>query len=162
MIPLALALATRFAPSLVDLITGDKGGEVAEKVIEMAKVATGDTDSGSLVQSMLNSPKAQLEFSRAAMSHQEEMYKISTADTANARNREIKIGGYSVPILAGVFVVGFFGAAYLILSNKVPLTGEAGLMVGTIFGYIASNTNQIVSYYFGSSAGQDEQIGRTK
>jgi hypothetical protein len=58
-------------------------------------------------------------------------------------------------VLAGTIIVGFMGAVLAVLSGQVkglndPLTSA---LVGTLIGYLAAAANQVISFYFGSTAG---------
>lgn len=80
-------------------------------------------------------------------------------DVANARNREVKVGGWSNPILAGIIVVGFFAVVWMVLSGSLGTMDKAGIaFAGTVVGYVSAKADQVVSYYFGSSTGQDHAL----
>jgi hypothetical protein len=53
--------------------------------------------------------------------------------------------------LAGIIVGGFLGMVWYVLS------GKAAGMIGTLIGYVSAKADQVVSYYFGSSAGSAEK-----
>jgi hypothetical protein len=85
-----------------------------------------------------------------------DLEKVHAGDRADARNREVKTGDVWTPrVLAATIVGGFLTMVYMVLSGYVeglkdPLV--AG-MVGTLIGYVSAKADQVVSYYFGSSAG---------
>jgi len=67
LIPLAISLATKFAPMLVDRLAGPKAGEVAEKVINIAQNVSGKADPQDAHDAIMNAPpEVQLEFERSA------------------------------------------------------------------------------------------------
>ena len=65
LIGLALSLASKFAPSLIGKLTGsDKAEEVAEKVVDIAKVATGQDDPQEAAKAVEANPEIALQFQR--------------------------------------------------------------------------------------------------
>lgn len=79
LIPLAIALATEFAPGLIASIAGDKAGKVAEKVVGIAReaVAPGTAD-GDLAAALRTNPEAQLAFVKEANSLEVETLREGT------------------------------------------------------------------------------------
>jgi hypothetical protein len=88
---------------------------------------------------------AELGFKSAA-----DLAKIEADDRASARQREVSLRDKFVPVLATVVVGSFIAAVMAILRGWGKV--EAAF-AGTLIGYLAANANQVVSYYFGSSAG---------
>jgi hypothetical protein len=83
-----------------------------------------------------------------------DLERINAEDRNSARQREVQANDSWTPrILAGVVITGFFAAVGYVLSGKVGLTGEQGTLVGVLIGYVSAKADQVVSYYFGSSAG---------
>ena len=65
LIPLAIKLASAFAPSLIGKLTkSDKAEEVAEKVIGFAKAVTGQDDPEKAVKAIEADPALALQFQR--------------------------------------------------------------------------------------------------
>ena len=84
---------------------------------------------------------------------------LAYKDIASARKREIKVGGWSNPILAGIVVVGFFAVVWMVLSGGLGAMDKAGIaFAGTVVGYVSAKADQVISYYFGSSTGQDHSL----
>lgn len=83
--------------------------------------------------------------------------EIAALDRASAREREVKVGGWAVPSLATLIVMGFFGTVGYVLSGRVNLSGEQGVIIGTLIGYVSAKADQVVGYYFGSSAGSESK-----
>jgi hypothetical protein len=87
-----------------------------------------------------------------------EQERIHQRDRDSAREREKSTGDVWTPrVLAGVVIVGFFAAVGFVFSGKVGLTGEQGMLVGTLVGYVSAKADQVISYYFGSSAGSKDK-----
>lgn len=86
-----------------------------------------------------------------------EKVKIHQEDRESARDREVKIGGNTITVLASIIIIGFLATAGIVLLTDIKLTGEQGAIIGTVIGYISAKADQVVSYYFGSSLGQDSK-----
>lgn len=89
--------------------------------------------------------------------HLEQMTELANADTASARAREIAVKD-NTPRNLAYLVVGssMFMCLYLVspwskVGTSVALAGFAG----TVVGYAISEAKQVMTYYFGSSAGSD-------
>ena len=89
-----------------------------------------------------------------------DLERIHQQDRNSARDREVRGGDRWTPrILAAVIVGGFLSMVYMVLSGYVPGLKDpmvAG-MVGTLIGYVSAKADQVVSYYFGSSAGSADK-----
>ena len=89
-----------------------------------------------------------------------DLEKIAAGDRDSARKREIATGDNATPrILAGIVVLGFFGVVYSVLSGYVDGLKDPSIatLIGTLIGYVSAKADQVVSYYFGSSAGSDKK-----
>lgn len=78
LIPLAISLATKFAPSLISKLVGTKAGEVAERVAGIATSITGLADPEKAHDVIMANPELQLEFEKGAMDLQLAMYQEDT------------------------------------------------------------------------------------
>lgn len=60
------------------------------------------------------------------------------------------------PVLASGVVLGFFVTVYYVLTHlsgkENPIPQEFLALAGTLIGYVSAKADQVVSYYFGSSA----------
>ena len=89
-----------------------------------------------------------------------DLEKLHQLDRASARDREVKTGDRWTPrVLAGVIVFGFLMTVYMVLSGYVEGLKDpvAAGLIGTLIGYVSAKADQVVSYYFGSSAGSKEK-----
>lgn len=68
LIPLAISLASKFAPSLIGHLMGDKAEAVAEQVIGIATNITGAADGDAAAKILSTDPAAALQFQQAANS----------------------------------------------------------------------------------------------
>jgi len=82
--------------------------------------------------------------------------KLHQLDRADARGREVKTGDKATPrVLAGLIVGGFLLMVWFVLAGHVGGLKDpvAAGLIGTLIGYVSAKADQVVSYYFGSSAG---------
>lgn len=85
-----------------------------------------------------------------------DLERIHQADRDSARNREVRTGDVWTPrLLAATIVGGFLAMVAAVLLGKVTGITDpiAAGMIGTLIGYVSAKADQVVSYYFGSSAG---------
>lgn len=67
-------------------------------------------------------------------------------------------GAKLIGVLATVTIVGFYGAIYYILSGRLKgMSPEELVIIGSVIGYLAANTQQVYNYFFGSSSSSDKK-----
>lgn len=86
-----------------------------------------------------------------------DLERINADDRSSARNRQVQLKDQVPNVLAFVVVLGFFVTIGYVFSGKIGLTGEQGILVGSIVGYISNSVNQVLSYFFGSSSGSEKK-----
>lgn len=60
--------------------------------------------------------------------------------------------------LSVLTIIGFFVIVYYMLTEDLSgMSNEQILLYGTMLGYLASNTQQVYNYFFGTSAGSDKK-----
>lgn len=96
----------------------------------------------------------QLKLQQLGFEHVEELERIAEADRESARNLQTATKSWTAPALAWLIVLSFTVCVVAVLRGWGRV--EAAF-AGTLIGYLAANTNQVVSYYFGSSAGSDRK-----
>lgn len=83
-----------------------------------------------------------------------DLERIAAQDRDSARTREATVGGMTCPVLAFAIVGGFLVLVGWLVSNGVSKIDAASMgLVGTLVGYVSAKAEQVVAYYFGSSAG---------
>lgn len=114
---------------------------------QIAAVRAADqTHAERLKQMDIDVEKMNRDFT-AAMVHED------TADRASARDREIKVGGYTVPALAWLIIGGSLALTAAVVTGNVTKDPSLATIVGTALGSMWSEAKQVLAYYFGSSAG---------
>lgn len=81
------------------------------------------------------------------------MVVADNADRASARDREIKVGGWTVPSMAWLVLVGSLALTAAVVTGNVTKDPALATIVGTALGSMWSEAKQVLAYYFGSSAG---------
>lgn len=85
-----------------------------------------------------------------------DLERIAAGDRESARSREVRSGDAWTPRAIGILALGgFLWSVYWVLSGSVQgMTDPTTVaLVGTLVGYVSAKADQVVSYYFGSSAG---------
>lgn len=150
------------APTLATALGGPLAG-VAVKTIAtklLNKPGASEDEVAEAVaasdpQSLVRLREIDLEFKKSMTDAGIKLEEIAAGDRASARQREIATGDFwTMRLLAAAVIGGFLTCVYMVLSGYVtglkdPLV--AG-MVGTLIGYASAKADQVVSYYFGSSA----------
>jgi hypothetical protein len=106
-------------------------------------------------QTLIRLREIDTEFKKTMADMGVQLEKIAADDRNSARVREVQTGDHATPrILATVIIGGFLWSAYYVLSGRIASLKDPTIatMVGTIIGYTSAKADQVVSYYFGSSA----------
>lgn len=151
-ITIALGLA-QLAPMVAGWIAGPKAEQNAQKAVDIATRITGKP-ADQVVEALRADPDKLIEYQKAVEANHAAIFTAVLNDIANARAREIAVGGWANPVLAGVIVAGFLGTVFMVLAGYVeglkdPLTAA---LVGTLIGYVSAKADQVTAYYFGSTA----------
>ena len=143
----------QLSPVIGLALGGPVGGLIGKGVAVAASTITGKTQPDEILEALTTNPEKLLELEARTADRELEELRIHAADRDSAREREAKVGGWSNPVLAGIVVGGFFWVVYHVLHDQDALTGATAGIVGTLVGYVSAKADQVVSYYFGSSAG---------
>ena len=147
----------KLSPVIGTALGGPVGALIGNGIAVAASTITGKTEPSEIIEALTTSPEKLLELEARAADRELEELRIHAADRDSAREREAKVGGWSNPILAAIVVGGFFWVVFHVLHDQDALTGATAGIVGTLVGYVSAKADQVVSYYFGSSAGSDKK-----
>ena len=157
------SLVATVAPTLATALGGPLAGVAAAAISDAvlgrpdgneAEIATALSVGGT--DALLKLKQAEQAFVVKMRELDIEVERVHQADRASAREREARTGDRWTPrVLATVVIGGFLGTVYMVLSGYVDGLRDATIagVVGTLIGYVSAKADQVVSYYFGSSAG---------
>lgn len=153
-----ISAAASFGGPLGTLAAG-----VVGKALGVDKVGTAQTDIAAaiagatpeqLVQLKQAESDVQIKMQQMGFEHAEELEKLAVEDRETARSMQVATKGRTAPALAWLIVISFSVAVALVLRGWSRVESA---FAGGLVGYLAANANQVVSYYFGSSAGSDRK-----
>ena len=134
MIPVALIpvlgeLIT-LVPNITKWIAGDKAGEVAEKVIDIAKRVTGKDDASEAVSELKANPELLLSYKKALLDQEVELERIA-AGTLIAVNETMRIEAASDhwPTYGWRPFIGFSFGFYILSLWLLPLFGKTPVIM---------------------------------
>ena len=155
------------APTLATALGGPLAGMAAAVVSDALLGKPNGTDAEIATALQAGGPDALLRLKQAdqafAVRMQElgiDLERVHANDRADARGREVKTGDKATPrVLAGLIVGGFLLMVWFVLAGHVGGLKDpvAAGLIGTLIGYVSAKADQVVSYYFGSSAGSAEK-----
>ncbi len=88
-ITIALALASQFAPGIIKYFTNSEtAGDVAGKVIDIAKTVTGKGTPDDALEALRLDPALALQFKTSVMANDTDLEKAYLADRQSARQRD--------------------------------------------------------------------------
>jgi len=152
---LATALGGPFAGLAVDFIGGHLN--IQQPTLDKVKqvIAQGQL-SGEQILQLKNAEQA---FTTRMRELDIQESQLVFNDLDSARKRESAVKDSTPRILAYMVVGSTIVLGFLVamgdVANHVTVT-SAG-MIGTVLGYLVSESKQVLSYYFGSSAGSDKK-----
>ncbi len=155
------------APGIATALGGPLAG-VAVRTLSQVLLGTADGSQEAVEKAVLaadpamlaNLKQAEFQFQKDMKALDIDLERISAQDRDSARQREVNTGDKWTPrVLAFVIVGGFLGAMYAVLTGAVeglkdPITSA---LVGSVIGYMSAKADQVVAYFFGSSAGSKEK-----
>lgn len=167
LIPIAMALA-QFTPMIAGWLGGSKAEEVAGKVVGIAQAVTGQSAPDAAVAALQADPNLAYQFQakvleqqahladvaadvrKAEIAAETQSEQIAAGDRDSARKREAAVRDNTPRILAYLLIGGFLGMAFAVLFGQVRADT---VLAGTVIGYLSAKAEQVVAYYFGSTAG---------
>jgi len=139
------------------------GGPLAGLAVEAVSKALGV--SGDEAKSMLDEGKmsadqiaqvkvAELELQKQAQALGLNFEQLAVDDRKSAREMQVSTRSLLVPTLAIIIVVSFIG---VVVGTMMGLSHIESAMAGTLVGYLSAKAEQVVAFYFGSSAGSQRK-----
>ncbi|WP_424927381.1 hypothetical protein [Amaricoccus tamworthensis] len=168
LIPTAISLADAFFPMLATKLGGERAGEVADQVVDVATRVAGlpkDASAKEIIASLGDDPEAmeQVRFEFAMLDQQEHARILE--DRASARNYQMAVGAEGrrrgnimlICVAAGL-------AACIIAAIRIARVGNEGeyttamiALITTVAGALLKMLSDAFAFEFGSSRGSKEK-----
>lgn len=154
------ALLSTVAPWIATAITGPLGGMavgaaadalgLSEKTQSALKTALAGVSPEQMMALKSADQQFQIKMQELGFSHLEKLEELAAQDRASARDREAKVGDHTNRNLAYAVLLAFIAMATVTLMGWAK---AESVLAGTIIGYLSAKAEQVLSYYFGSTAG---------
>lgn len=149
------------APTVGRALGGPLGG-VAGTVVARTVLGKDQASDRELDAALVNANpemlmrlrQAEHEFEQQMAQLGVDLERVAASDRASARERETVVGGWAAPTLAAAVIAGFFASVFLVLLGFAQVESA---VAGALIGYVSAKAEQVVSYYFGSSAGSADK-----
>jgi len=154
---IGLALASRFAPSIIKYFTNsDTANAVAQQVIGIAQTVTGKGTPDEAMTAIKADPALALQFKVSVIANDADLERAYLADRQDARGRDVdlaKIGRRNIraDIMVLLDVTGLIACLIVLCFFREKIPGEAIGLISTIaatFGLCLRDAHQ---FEFGSS-----------
>ena len=140
---LGLAIGGPFGALAGNVVGGLLDGDDPIEALETA-VKTGDPAAYARIKEADQAFKVKLE----ELGIQKE--ELHQRDRSSARDMFVKTRSIMTPTLALVIVLSFVAMVGFVLVGSTPVDS---VLAGTLIGYLSAKAEQVVAFYFGSSAG---------
>jgi hypothetical protein len=150
------------APTIGASLGGPLGGMAAQALTSALGIKA-DAKEPEIARAMASAtPDQLLAIKRAEIEFQERMLeldidleRIAADDRDSARQREVQTRDWMPKVLALLVIAGFLATVAGVLSGYVDGLRDPimSTTVGTVIGFVSAKAEQVIAYYFGSSAG---------
>lgn len=166
-IALGLAEATGLTDKIGSLLGGDKGKQVADRVVDVAKLVTGQTDGKQALEQVKADPEQKLRLEEALIDRETELAELAQEDRADARDMQVAVmqsenAGWLaqnfIYLMSGVLLL--FAIGYSVAVTFVPLSpqGEryADLILNVVI--VGGLLGGVMKFFYGGGgSGRDSQ-----
>jgi len=147
------------APTIATALGGPLAGLAVEAVSKALGVSGDEAknilDEGKMSADQIAQVKvAELELQKQAQALGLNFEQLAVQDRSSARDMQIATKSFLVPTLAIIIVVSFIG---VVIGTMMGLSHIESAMAGTLVGYLSAKAEQVVAFYFGSSAGSQRK-----
>lgn len=154
-------LLAMVAPTIATALGGPIAGMAVREIIKVFGL-DGDASETDIINSISNATpdqitalkKADYDFKVQMKQLDIDLERIASDDRNSARVREVSTKDWVPRVLGTIIIAGFLGTVYMVLAGYVhgmkdPMMATT---VGTLIGYVSAKADQVISYYFGSTA----------
>jgi len=154
LIPIAMQLA-QYAPALIKLLAGEKAGEVAGKVVDVARAVTGIDEPKFAVEAIQMDPAKAAEFQLAIGAQQADWDRMYLADTQSARARDVELAkagikNHRANVMAGAALLMVIICLLVVVWNS-EMNEYGKLTLSLVLGRAMGWVDQIFSFEFGTT-----------
>ena len=147
------------APTIATALGGPLAGLAVEAVSKALGVSGDEAknilDEGKMSADQIAQVKvAEVELQKQAQALGLNFEQLAVQDRSSARDMQIATKSFLVPTLAIIIVVSFIG---VVVGTMMGLSHIESAMAGTLVGYLSAKAEQVVAFYFGSSAGSQRK-----
>lgn len=153
----AVGVLSTVAPMLATAVGGPLAGAATNAIIGALKLPQGTPAEEVAYAVQFATPEQLVAIKRAEQEFAVKMRELDVSmeqlrfnDTANARAREIAVKDWMPRVLGILMVSASVGAVALVLMGHAKVDDA---LAGSLVGLIVGSGNQVIQYYFGSSAG---------
>lgn len=145
----------QIAPTVATALGGPLAG-LAVEAVSKALGVDGDKAKAMLEEGKMTSEQiaqvkvAELELQKQAQALGLNFEQLAVEDRKSARDMQVATKSRLVPFLAILIVMSFIGVVVGTLGGFSKIESA---MAGTLIGYLSAKAEQVISFYFGSSAG---------
>lgn len=150
------AVLKTVAPTLGTALLGPLGGLAVKTIAEALDLPEATQEAveqavlGAKPEDLLKLKTADQQFAKDMKALDIDLERIHAGDRDSARKREAAVGDKTTRNLAYMVVGSFLGVVIAMLFAKVTVES---VMAGALVGYLSAKAEQVIAYYFGSSAG---------
>lgn len=147
------------APTVATALGGPLAGMAVSAVAKALGIAPEEVQdvisSGKLTAEQVASIQlAELELKKQAQSMNLDFEQLAVVDRKSARDMQIATKSYLVPALAVIIVTSFVG---VVIATLWGFSKIESVMAGTLIGYLSAKADQVLSFFFGSTAGSQRK-----
>jgi hypothetical protein len=141
-------------------LAGDRAGDVAQQILSLGGAITGASDPDEIERRLQADTEKAHEFRMQAASLEVELEKAYLADVGDARDMRLKLAemgktDWMMYGVGGVVIIGFVVTVWSAFFAE--LSPEQRYLVFSLAGLLGGMSQQVVSYFFGSSRGSAEK-----
>lgn len=152
---LATAIGGPMAGQAVRSISNAIGLKADAKIDDVqAALEAGQLTGDQLVALKKADQDFQAAMTIAGFENIQKLEQLAAQDRDSARQREDKVRDNTPKVLAYVIVGSFIGVVIATISGHSKVDS---VLAGTLIGYLSAKCEQVIAYYFGSSAGSAEK-----
>lgn len=141
------------APILGSALGGPLGGAAAS-VLSQKLLGKKEASDQEILDAVLQmTPEQATELKKAEIDFATRELEIAYLDRDSARKLASTNSSWIYPVLAMTTMLSFFGIIVYVLVIGLHLDVNTAAFVGMLIGYVSSKAEQVMNFYFGSSAG---------